>query len=128
FNGRSRSGLSISVLARQIISERVINLFQFPKKLLVLGEFFQTTLARELEHPDRIVIRAVPQIRIEMAEQPPCRWLPGPPEVEAHLSKRLERRGKSGDHVISVESRHERQRSEIVEKFPTGKFLHFPAA
>src|SRR5438128_1856372 len=80
FDRRAGSGFSVGVLTREIISERVMNLFQFPQKSFVLGQFFQTRLARELEHAYRIVIGPVPKIDIEVAEKPTGRWFPRPPE------------------------------------------------
>src|SRR6516162_52054 len=113
FDGRSRSGFPIRVLASEIISERIVYLLQIAKERLVLREFLQTCLPRKLEHPHGIVVRPVPQIRIEMSEQPARQRLPRPPDVEAHFPQRLERRGESGNHVISMERRHERQRMKL---------------
>src|ERR1700730_10673184 len=119
---RARPRFSIRVLAREIISEDIVDLFQFPEKNFVLRELFQTRLPRELEHSDRIVIGPVPQIGIEMSEKPAGRRLPRPPKIERHFPKRLERRRKSRDYIINLKRRHWRKR-KLIEKFPGGKFL-----
>ena len=85
------SGFSVGVLAGEIISKRVINLFELAQESLVLGQFFQARLSRQLQHPHRIVVCSVPKIGIEMAEKPPGRWFPGPPKVERNFPQRLER-------------------------------------
>src|SRR2546423_569231 len=91
FDGCCRADFSVSVLSDEIISESIVDLFQFTKERFVLGEFFQARLSRELQHPHRIVIRSIPQIWIEMTEKPSRQRLPGPPKVEAHFPKRLQR-------------------------------------
>src|SRR5262249_49845735 len=112
----ARSGFSIRVLPRKIISEYVVNLIQLPKKGFVLCEFFQAPLPRELQHADRIVVRTVPQIGIEMAEKAAGRRFPRPPEIKAHFPKRLECRRKGGDHIINLKRRHWRQRNGTLSK------------
>src|SRR5258708_1341236 len=102
FDRGAGAGFSVSVLAREIIFERVVDLFQFAEECFVLREFFQTRLTRKLEHAHGIVVRSVPQIRIEMTEEAARGWLPRPPEVETHFPKRVERRRQGGNHVISV--------------------------
>src|ERR1700732_3170266 len=97
-NRSARSGLAVGILRREIVSERVMNLFQLAKKRLVLGQLFQTRLTRKLQHPHRIVIGAVPKIGIEMTKQAPGSRLPGPPKVESDLAQWLARwRGRRGD-------------------------------
>src|SRR5712671_3907836 len=108
FDRGTRSHFSIGILAGEIISESIVDLLQLPKKGFVLGEFFQSRLARELEHTDGIVIGPVPQIGIEMTEKPAGRRLPGPPKVESDFPKRLQRRRKGRDYVINLKRRHER--------------------
>src|SRR5438105_234053 len=109
FDRRARAHFSVGILASEIISESIVDLLQFSKKGFVLGELFQTRLARELEHAHRIVIGSVPKIGIEMAEKPAGRGLPSPPEVEGYFPKRFQRRGKRRDYVINLKRRHERQ-------------------
>src|SRR6266702_1282808 len=102
FNCRAGSGFSISVLAREIISESIMDLLQLAKKGFVLSEFFEPRLPRELQHAHRIMVGPVPQIGIEVAEKPASQRLPRPPEVKGHFPKRFQRRGKSGDYVINL--------------------------
>src|SRR2546423_9988886 len=94
FDRRARAHFSVGILASEIISESIVDLLQFPKKAFVLGELFQTRLARKLEHAHRIVIGPIPKIGIEMAKKPAGRWLPSPPKVKSYFTKRLQRGGK----------------------------------
>src|ERR1700756_4316924 len=66
---RAGAAFPVGILPRKIISERVVNLFQFAEESFVLSELFESGLPRELEHANRIVVRAIPQIGIEMAEE-----------------------------------------------------------
>src|ERR1700687_15734 len=116
FDRRTGSGFSISVLAREIISESVMDLLQLPKKGFVLGKFFQPRLSRELQHAHRIMIGPVPQIGIKVTKKPAGERLTGPPEVKGHFPKRFQRRGKGGDYVINLKRRHERQRNGKLAK------------
>src|SRR5205085_949243 len=86
----------------------------------VLGELFQTRLARKLEHAHRIVVGAVPQIGIEMTEEPAGRRLPGPPKVKGYLPKWFQFRGKRRDYVINLKRRHERQGNGKMAKKKSG--------
>jgi len=52
------------------------------------------------------MICPVPEIGIEMAEEPARGGLPCPPQVEAHLAQRFERRRQDGSYVICLKSRH----------------------
>src|ERR1700736_5680591 len=69
FDRSARSHFSVCILAGEIFSESIVDLLQLPKKGFVLCEFFQSRLARELQHAHRIVIGPVPQIGIEVAEK-----------------------------------------------------------
>src|SRR5260370_20495329 len=84
-NRSAGSHFSVSVLARKIIPEGVVDLLQFTKKGFVLCELFQARLPRELQHAHRVVIGAVPEIGIEMTKKPSGGRLPCPPEIESHL-------------------------------------------
>src|SRR5205807_10203920 len=116
FNRRAGAGFSISILTREIISERVVDLLQFPKKRFVLGKFFKPRLPGELEHAHRIMMGPVPPIGIEVAEKPAGRRLPRPPEIECDFPKRFQGRGKGGDYIINLKRRHERRRTEKLAK------------
>src|SRR5205085_5168813 len=107
---RGGANLSVSVLAREITMEGIVNLLELAQKIFVLRKLFQPCLARELEHADGIVVRPVPQIGVEMAKEAAGGRLPRPPKIEAHLPKRLERRGKRGNHIINLKRRHGRRR------------------
>src|SRR5450631_3664181 len=90
-NCRAGAGFSVSVLAFEILFERVVDLFQFTEKSFVLRNFLEPCLPGKLQHSHRIVIRSVPKFRIEMAKEPSRGGLPSPPQVERHLAQRLER-------------------------------------
>src|SRR5438270_10824546 len=109
FDRGAGSHFPVGILACEIISENIVDLLQLLKKGVVLREFFQTRLARELEHTDGIVIGPIPKIWVEMTEEAAGRRLPRPPEVEGQLPKRLQRSGKGRDYVIGLKCRHERQ-------------------
>src|ERR1700731_324800 len=116
FDRGARSHFSVGVLAGEIISESIVDLLQLPKKGFVLCQFFQSRLARELEHADGIVIGPVPQIGIEVTEKAAGRRLPRPPKVEGDFPQRFQRRGKGRDYVINLKRRHEWQRSGKLAK------------
>src|ERR1700719_5206339 len=84
------SRLAVGVPAGEIVSKRIVDLFQLAEKRVVLRQFFQTRLTRKLQHPHRIVIGAVPEIGIEMAKQASGGRLPGPPKIESDLAQWLE--------------------------------------
>jgi hypothetical protein len=83
-----------------------VHLLQLAQKIFVLRHFDKPRLPRQLEHADGIVVGAVPEFRIEMAEKAARGRLPGPPEIEDHFAQRLERRRQRGDHIIRVVGRH----------------------
>src|SRR5712692_9211631 len=108
FDRSAGACFSICVLARQIISEGVMHLLELTQKSFVLSQFFQAGLPRKLQHPDGIMIGAVPQIRIEMSKEAARGWLPCPPKIKSHLTQRFERRGQSRDYVINLKRGHGR--------------------
>ncbi len=120
------SRFPVSVLARKIIAECVMDFLQLAQESFVLRNFLQTRLPRELEHPHRVVIGPVPKLRVEMTKQATRRGLPRPPKIEAHLAQRLERRRQSRSYVISLKGRHGRSgkwkiERELIKKMSRGK-------
>ena len=79
----------------------------FAQEIFVVGDLRQPCLLAELQHAQRAVIRAVPQIVIQVAEELPRVGLPRPPEVVNHLGERLERFRKLRRDVISMNWLHE---------------------
>ena len=106
FDRAAFAGFSVSVLAREIIAECVMHFLEFAQEILVLRDLLEPGLPGKLQHPDRIVIRAIPELVIEMAEEAAGGRFPRPPEIENHLAQRLERGRERGDHVIGVIGRH----------------------
>src|SRR6266536_4460159 len=102
----SSSCLSVSVVASEIFFEFLKDLLQLAQESFVLCKFFQPGLPRKLKHSDGIVICPVPKLGIQMAKEPARGRFPRPPQVEAHLAQRLERRRQDGSHVIRLKSRH----------------------
>ncbi len=100
------AGLSVCVLAVEIFLEGVVHLFEFAQESLVLRNLLQPRLARELKHAHRIMIRPIPQLGIEMAEETAGSWLPRPPKIEGHLAQRFEPLRQGGSHIIGLKSRH----------------------
>src|SRR3954453_8783232 len=100
------TGFSVSIRSLAILPEAVVHLFEFAKKRLVLSELFQATLTRQLQHPDRVVIRPIPERRVEVPEQSPSRRLPGPPQVETDIAQRLEGRGQGRVYIVGLKRRH----------------------
>ena len=70
------SGFPVGILAREIISKRVVNFLQLAQETFVLCDFDQPRLARELKHAHRIVIGAVPQVRDRDGERDGARTVP----------------------------------------------------
>ena len=60
----------VSILAGEILLVTPVHFGEVAQKNLVLRHIDQPPLARELEHPDRIVIGAIPKLGIEMPEKP----------------------------------------------------------
>jgi hypothetical protein len=48
-----------------------VNFGEVAQKNLVFSHIDQTPLARELEHPDRVVVGAIPKLGIKMSIKPP---------------------------------------------------------
>src|SRR5947209_11854665 len=105
--------LSVGVLAREILLESGVDLLQLAPEIIVLRDFNQPRLPRELQHADRIVIRSIPQLWVEMTKETPRRRLPGPPDVKDDLAQRLERGREFGDDVVGQEFRHRGRASGI---------------
>ena len=59
-----------------------------------------------MEHPQRIVIRSIPELRVKVPEEPPRRRFPGPPKVEDHLAQRFKLRREIWDDIIGLNVRH----------------------
>src|SRR4051812_10248370 len=75
-NRGARPRFSVGVLAGEIISIGVVHLLELAQKIFVLQNLDQPGLTGELEHSDWVVIRPVPQLRVEVAEEAPRRRLP----------------------------------------------------
>ena len=105
-NHASGARLSVSVMSPEIFLEFLKDLLQFAQKSFVLCKFFQPGLPRKLKHPDWIMIRPVPKVGIEMSEEPARGRFPRPPQIEAHLAQRFQRRRQDGSHVIRLKSSH----------------------
>src|SRR5204863_9843795 len=86
----------------------LVDQLYFAQQNLVLFEVLKQGLPRKLKHADGSMICPVPEIGIEMAEEPARGGLPCPPQVEAHLAQRFERRRQDGSYVIRLKSRHAR--------------------
>ena len=110
FDRAAGTGFSIGIVASEISLELFKDLLELAQKIFVLREFFQTRLARKLEHADRVVICAIPQLGVEVPEEPARGGLPRPPKIKAHLPERLQRRWQDGRHIVSLESRHSNAR------------------
>src|SRR3954469_21572522 len=61
---------AISILAGEVLLISPVNFGELAQKNLILRHIDQPSLARELEHPDRIVVGAIPKLRIKMPEKP----------------------------------------------------------
>ena len=107
------SGLAVGILARKIISKRFVNFLQLAQEILVLRDFDQPRLARELKHAHRIVIGAVPKFGIEMTKETTGGRFPRPPNIETHLPQRFERLGKSRAYVVELVVRHDAARKYV---------------
>src|SRR5438128_11782669 len=81
FDRAAGAGFSVGIVASQIFLEFFKNLLEFAEKIFVLRKFFQPGLPRKLQHADRIMIGAVPQLGIEMPEEAARGGLPRPPTV-----------------------------------------------
>src|SRR4030081_505214 len=90
FDRAALAGFSVRVFPREIMAKGVVHFLELAQKILVLGDFHQPGLPGELEHPDGIMVRAIPELRIEMAEKTAGGRFPGPPQIENHLTQRLE--------------------------------------
>src|SRR5437763_2232607 len=66
---RGGANLSVSVLAREITMEGIVNLLELAQKIFVLRKVFQTCLARVLEHAHGLVVRSVYQRGVEMEKE-----------------------------------------------------------
>ena len=97
----------VGVLAREILLVSPMDLPEIAQEDFVPRHFEQPPLARELEHPDRVVVGAIPKLGIEMSEKPAGRRLPCPPEIEDHFAQRLELRRKVRDNVIGLNIGHD---------------------
>ncbi len=117
FDRAPSAGFPVSVRAGEITAVGLVDLFQFAKKILVLRDLDEPRLPGKLEHPDGIVVRLIPQCRIEMAKETARGGFPGPPEVEDHFPERLERRREGRDHVIRVVGGHWRSFGIWQQKF-----------
>ena len=60
FDCATGAGLSVSVVSPEIFLEFLKDLFQLAQESFVLGELFQTRLARELQHAHWIVVGPIP--------------------------------------------------------------------
>ena len=125
FDRTARSRFSISLSTLKIIAECVVNLLQLAQKSLVLRNFFEARLARELKHAYGIVIGPVPELGVEVPKEAARGRLPCPPKIEAHLAQRLERARQSWRHIISLKGRHacaaEEFERELIRKSSCGK-------
>ena len=79
FDGRSGSGFPIGVMTPKIFLELLEYLLEFAQEIFVLSKFFQPGLARKLQHPNRVMIGAVPKLGVKLPEQPAGGRFPGPP-------------------------------------------------
>jgi hypothetical protein len=79
-----------------------VHLLHFAKKIVVLRNLRQPGLTAKLEHAKRVVIRPVPERRIEMAEEATRLRLPCPPKIEDQFPKRFELRWKLRHDVKRV--------------------------
>ena len=105
-NRAACAGFPVGVLAREIMAVGIVHFLQLAQEIFVLRHFDQPGLPRKLEHADGIVIRPIPKLGIEMAEEAAGGGFPGPPEIEDHFAQRLERGRQRGDHIIRVVGRH----------------------
>src|SRR5207245_1227504 len=85
FNRAAFAFFPVGVLACEILFEGPVDLGQIAPKRVVVSHLDQSRLPRELEHADRVMIRPIPELRIEMAEKGARRWLPRPPKIENHF-------------------------------------------
>jgi hypothetical protein len=90
--------LTIGVLSCEVTAERIVDVFQFPQETFVVRDFDETGLARELKHPDRIVISPVPKLRIEMPEKPRAE---GSQVLQIDHPRNAEFRRQSGNYYKS---------------------------
>ncbi len=90
----------------QVGAERFVHGLQLAQEIIVLRHFFQPRLPRKLEHADGVVIRPIPEFRVEMAEEAARGRFPRPPDIKDDLAKRLERGGEGGNDVVGVIRRH----------------------
>ena len=102
-----RATLPVRLLWSQDSRRSIADLLdQFAPEIVVFRDLNEPRLTRELQHPDRIVIRPIPKLRIEVPEETARGRFPGPPDVEDHLAQWLERRRELRDDVVSVIRRH----------------------
>jgi len=80
---------SVGIGSRHIGFELLKDRLHFPDVIVVVREFDQTSLARKLQHPDRIMVRSIPELRVQMPKEPPCIRLPGPPQIVSKFPERF---------------------------------------
>src|SRR2546426_12136976 len=105
-NRATRSGFSVSVLARKIVTERLVDFLQFTQESFILRNLLQPRLPRKLKHTHWIMVCPVPKLWIELPEQATRCGLPCPPKIETHLAQRLECHRQGRSHIVSLKSRH----------------------
>ena len=87
---RARSKFSISVASRHVRLEFLVHGLHFTDVVVIGCEFDQTGLARELQHPDWVVVRSVPELSIQMPKEPSSIGLPGPPQIVSKFTERFQ--------------------------------------
>ena len=88
--GRARPKFSIGVGSRHVGLEFLIHGLHFADVIVIGCEFDQSGLARELQHPDWIMVCSVPELSIQMPKEPSCIGLPGPPQIVSKFSERFQ--------------------------------------
>ena len=99
FDCAASARFSVGIVASKIFLEFFKNLVEVAEKIFVLSEFLQPGLPRKLQHADGIVICAVPQLGIEMPEEPARGWLPSPPKIVSQFTEWFQHLRQSGRHV-----------------------------
>ena len=103
---RSLVRLSPRVLARHVGVELLQHGLHLAQEIIAPRELFEPRLAAELEHPHGVVVRRVPDHRIDLAEERPRRRLPRPPQVERQPPHRFEIGREFRNDVIRVDRLH----------------------
>ena len=105
-HGGIRLGRGVGVFPGQIGMEALHDSSQTCQIMLIGRYLDEAGLAGELKNPDRIMIRPVPELHIEIPKKLPGRRLPAPPDIVSEFPQGFEGGGEFRNDIVGDDRIH----------------------